>query len=349
MPIISIDTSPLTGGHAIRGIGTYTRLLVDELKKIPELTIQLTGDGKPAVQPDIVHYPFFDFFKATLPIMRRAKTIVTIHDVIPLLFPEYYPVGKRGSLAFLRQKLALKTVQAVITDSSVSKKDIMQYLGIAEQKITVVPLAGNPMLQPAKPKEIRTIKKRYGLAKNYVLYVGDINYNKNIPQLIKALKLLPSTTQLVLVGKNFYSHDIPEWRWIEAQIALSDVAKQVVMLTDVATDDTTTLSALYSGSLCYVQPSLYEGFGLPILEAMQCNTVTVACNRSSLPEVSGGTAQLCEPTAESIAETISAVFSWSPTKREQVLREQRKWLKHFDWQNTAQQTAAVYQQVVMSK
>lgn len=346
MPIISIDTSPLTGGHAIRGIGTYTRLLVDELRKIPDLTIQLTGDNKPAARPDIVHFPFFDFFKASLPVMRLSKTVVTIHDVIPLLFPEYYPVGKRGSLALLRQKFVLKTVNAIITDSSVSKADIIQHLGIAEQKITVIPLAGNPALALAEPAAIRTVKKRYGLAKEYVLYVGDINYNKNIPQLIKALKLLPSKTQLVLVGKNFYPHDIPEWRWIEAQIALSDVAAQVKMLTDVAADDTETLSALYTGSLCYVQPSLYEGFGLPILEAMQCNTVTVASNRASLPEVSGGTAQLCEPTAEAFASTIAEIAEWSVSKREQVLREQRKWLKHFSWQQTAELTAKVYRQLV---
>ncbi len=348
MPIISIDTSPLTGGHAIRGIGTYTRLLVDELKKIPDLSIQLSGDGRPAAKPDIVHYPFFDFFTASLPIMRRSKTVVTIHDVIPLLFPEYYPVGKRGSLALLRQKFALKTVNAIITDSSVSKSDIIKQLGVAEQKITVVPLAGNPALVPADAAAIRTVKKRYDLAKNYLLYVGDINYNKNIPQLIKSLKLLPPRTQLVLVGKNFYPHDIPEWRWIEAQIALSDVASQVRMLTEVAADDSETLSALYSGSLCYVQPSLYEGFGLPILEAMQCNTVAVASNRASLPEVSGGAAQLCEPTAEAFAQTITEIMDWSITKREQVLREQRKWLKHFSWQQTAERTAQVYQQVALS-
>jgi glycosyltransferase involved in cell wall biosynthesis len=345
MPIISIDTSPLTGGHAIRGIGTYTRLLVDELKKIPDIAIQLSGDGKPAAKPDIVHYPFFDFFTASLPIMRRSKTVVTIHDVIPLLFPEYYPIGKRGSLALLRQKFALKTVNAIITDSSVSKADIIKHLGVAEQRITVVPLAGNPALEPAEPSTIRAVKKRFELAKNYILYVGDINYNKNIPQLIKALKLLPPKTQLVLVGKNFYPHDIPEWRWIEAQIALSDVTAQVRMLPEIASDDTETLSALYSGALCYVQPSLYEGFGLPILEAMQCNTVTVASNRASLPEVSGGAAQLCEPTAEAFANTISEILDWSITKREQVLREQRKWLKHFSWQQTAEQTAQIYRQV----
>lgn len=349
MPIISIDTSPLTGGHAIRGIGTYTRLLVDELKKIPDLVIQLTGDGKPAAKPNIVHFPFFDFFKASLPVVHRTKTVVTIHDVIPLLFPKYYPVGKRGSLALLRQKFALKTVKAVITDSSVSKADIVRYLGVPAQKITVVPLAGNPLLQPAEPATINKVRKQYGLAKNYILYVGDINYNKNIPQLIKAMKLLPAKMQLVLVGKNFYPHDIPEWRWIEAQIALSDVADQVKMLTDVAAEDTDTLSALYSGALCYVQPSLYEGFGLPILEAMQCNTVTVASNRASLPEVSGGTAQLCEPTAEAFAKTTAEVTEWSVSKREQVLREQRKWLKHFSWQQTAEQTAKVYQHVLANK
>lgn len=346
MPTILIDTTPLSGGHAIRGVGTYTRLLIEALQKLPDLEVYLSGQNELKGKPDLVHYPFFDLFFPTLPLIRTSKTVVTIHDVIPLLFPQYYPVGKKGRLAFYRQKILLNTVEAILTDSATSKQDIIKELGIAEHKITVVPLAANPALQAADENQIKKVKKTFSLPKEYVLYVGDINYNKNIPQLIKAMKGLPAQMHLVLVGKNFIPQEIPEWRWIEAQIALSDVAERVHMITNIASDDTDTMSAIYSGAVCYVQPSLYEGFGLPVLEAMQCNTPVIASNRSCLPEVGGGVIELAEPMAEAFAETITHVRAWSETKREQVLRKQRQWVKHFSWEQTAEQTAAVYKRIL---
>ncbi len=349
MAIIQIDTSPLNTGHSIRGIGTYTRLLVDALQTQTQFTIQLTGESKSLSKPDLIHYPFFDLFNASIPLIKRAKRVVTIHDVIPLLFPKYYPVGRRGKLALYRQKLMLNTVDAVITDSAVSKQDIIRELSVPDHKITVVPLAANPALEAVDASQIKLVRKQFNLPKEYVLYVGDINYNKNVPQLIKAMKSLPESLDLVLVGKNFYPHDIPEWRWIEAQIALSNVVNRIHFITTVASDDTLTMSSLYSGAICYVQPSLYEGFGLPVLEAMRCNVPVIASNRGSLPEVGGGTITLTEPTAESFSTAIAEILDWSDTHLEQSLRKQRIWLKHFSWQETALQTAAVYAKVLSIK
>lgn len=347
MATILIDTTPLSGGHAIRGVGTYTRLLIEALRHESNFEIHLSGQQTLKTKPDIIHYPFFDLFFPTLPMLRPAKTVVTIHDVIPLLFPEFYPVGKRGKIAFYRQKLLLKTVDAIITDSATSKEDIMRELDIAEKNITVIPLAANPAITTPTEQIIRRVKRDLKLPKQYVLYVGDINYNKNVPQLIKAMKLLPEKLHLVLVGKNFFPQEIPEWRWIEAQIALSDVADRVHMITTVQADDTEAMSAIYSEAIAYVQPSLYEGFGLPVLEAMQCNVPVIASNRSSLPEVGGEVIQLTEPTADAFASAILEVLDWSMSKREQVLRKQRQWVKHFSWQQTAELTAQVYQQLVV--
>lgn len=344
---ILIETSPLSSGHAIRGIGIYTRLLTQTLEA--ELGIEVVRSETPAAKdfvPDLIHYPYFDFFFETLPLIKKAPTLVTIHDVIPLIFPKHYQSGVKGKLRFLKQKAALKNVKGVITDSVASKNDIQEHLGFPSEKITVVSLAANPELKAASAKEIRSVKRRYKLPKNYVLYVGDINYNKNIPQLIKAVRYLPRHTKLVCVGRSFTPQDIPEWQWIQTQLALSDVEQRVKFISNLSGTDNQDLAAIYSGAQVYVQPSLYEGFGLPVLEAMQCKTPVVATKTSSLPEVGGKNAVYTQPTAEELAQGINQVLSLSKTKRQKMVNAAYKWSQNFSWKKTAKETAAVYQRVL---
>jgi glycosyltransferase involved in cell wall biosynthesis len=344
---VLIDTSPLRNQNAIRGVGVYTRSLAAALKQQSQVTVfEDEAALAPEIKPDVIHYPFFDLFFDTLPVIKKAPTVVTIHDVIPLVYPNEYPSGKKGKVRLLKQVVALKTAKAVITDSEASKKDIHHYLKIDLSKIHVVYLAATPELAAAKPSAIDQVKKSLELPEKYILYVGDINYNKNIPQLIKSLKFLPDDVHLVCVGKNFYPHDIPEWQWVETQIAMADVPNRVMFINDLASDSYESLAAIYSGALAYVQPSLYEGFGLPVLEAMQCRTPVVSTNSSSLIEVAGDHAVLTETSAESLAEGVSQVLSFSKTKRDQVIREAYKWSQTFSWDKTAQQTIAVYQQVI---
>lgn len=345
-----LDTSPLNNQSAIRGIGTYTRLLAENLATMPELSIeqsffQAKQDG---FKPDIVHYPYFDLFFNTLPIKccAKNKTVVTIHDLIPLKFPDFYPVGLRGKFNFFKQKLALKKVSAIITDSFASKKDIEQILGINPEKIYVIYLASNPLLKPASLEEIKRVKRKFNLPKNYILYVGDINYNKNLPQLIKALKYLPSHIKLLLLGKNFYPHDIPEWQWIETQIALSNVASRVKFLNDIDAKMLDEMSAIYSGASVYVQPSLYEGFGLPVLEAMQCQTPVVASNNSSLLEIGDQYIEFSNSNAEDLADKINLVLNWSMEQRQERVEEAYQWSQSFTWQRTAKETFQVYQTIL---
>jgi glycosyltransferase involved in cell wall biosynthesis len=205
MPIkVLINDSPLKNANAIRGVGAYTRFLTQALAKNKSVELALTSEKNTDFKPEITHYPFFDLFFSTLPLINKGKTIVTIHDVIPLLYPKYYPIGKKGLLALIRQKVALKSVNAVITDSNNSKTDIAKYLRFPLDKIYVVPLASNPNLRLATAEEIKKISKKYKLAKKYLLYVGDINYNKNLPQLIKTLKFLPKEIHLLVWVKIFF-------------------------------------------------------------------------------------------------------------------------------------------------
>jgi glycosyltransferase involved in cell wall biosynthesis len=198
---VLLDTSPLSNANAARGIGTYTRFLLDRLLNSQTIEVFQSGimseDELKKFSADVVHYPYFDFFFPTLQLKLITKTVVTIHDVIPLIFPKHYRPGKIGKVNFLRQKLALKAVNRIITDSESSKKDIIRLLGVPEEKITVIYLAANPKLQPLSQDVWQKYQRKLHLPKNYLLYVGDINYNKNLPQLIKTLKFLPREIKMV--------------------------------------------------------------------------------------------------------------------------------------------------------
>lgn len=355
MPKINVllDTSPLSSGSRIRGIGTYTRLLKEALEKrndtqvIPiasRADIAAAKKNYPDLDPrhTVVHYPFFDLFFSTLPLLRKFKTVVTVHDVIPLKFPEHYRPGRKGKLRFYKQAFALQGVDAVITDSQSSLRDIAQHLRIKEEKLHVVYLAASPEITAQSEESVDNVRKELALPSDYVLYVGDINYNKNIPQLIKMVKFLPDNINLVCVGKNFYPQDIPEWKWIETQLALSDVTHRVKFITTIEANATQTLSALYSGAVAYVQPSLYEGFGLPVIEAMQAKCPVVATNSSSLTEITHEHAILVQPEAEQFAEAVKTIYSWSKTHRQEVVRDAFRWSEHYSWQRVAQETRDVY-------
>ncbi|MGD9129814.1 MAG: glycosyltransferase family 1 protein [Candidatus Woesebacteria bacterium] len=346
---VLIDTSPLANAHAIRGIGIYTKYLSGYLEKLANLKLKrstLIKDEK--FDPDIIHYPYFDLFFNTLPLRlnKRKKIVVTVHDVIPLKFPEQYNPGIKGKLKFLKQKKTIQKVDAIITDSYASKIDIVNYLNISDKKIHVVYLAANPKIKKPSNTIINQIKKKYKLPQKFILYVGDINYNKNIVQLIKAVKYLPNDIKLVCVGKNFKAANIPEWQWIETQLVASQVEKRVKFISNILGDADEELSAIYAAAEIYVQASIYEGFGLPVLEAMICKTPVICSKNSSLIEIGDGFVQFTREDAESIANNIKKVLAWPKQKRETFIKKAFTWSKKFTWQKTAKNTFKVYQKIL---
>ncbi len=338
---IALDTTPLSTGHAVRGIGTYTRELQKGLAALAPV-VELTT----AADADLIHYPFFDLFFHTLPLFSHKEVVVTIHDVIPLEFPEFYSVGFKGKLAFLQQLAALHLNPHVITDSEYSKQRIIEHLHLSEDAVTVVYLAASPLLTAQTAAACEHAKKKLKLPEKYVLYVGDINYNKNIPQLIKMLKFLPDELHLVCVGSQFFPHDIIEWRQIEQQLVMSDVEKRVHFIADLPSAEQTLLSAVYTSALCLVQPSLSEGFGLPVLEAAQCLCPVVSSSGGSLPEVAGPSSLLVQPLAESFAEGVLQVQAWSEKTRKERTVIGREWAANFSWKKVAEETAAVYARIL---
>jgi glycosyltransferase involved in cell wall biosynthesis len=328
-------------GSEIRGIGSYKNFLVENLKKNSDF--RLVDSWQNA---DVIHYPFFDFYFNTLKIFPDKKHVVTIHDVIPLVFKNKYPSGLKGALKFIQQKNKLKKVDRIITDSNNSAYDIEKYLNIKSNKIKVTYLAGNPNLKKPKDNVIQLIKQNLNLPEKYILYVGDINYNKNIPNLLKSLTLIDQNVKLLLVGRNFFKQNISEWQAIDEILAKFNLTNRVRFLIDVKKDDFDVLSVLYNQAQCYVQPSLYEGFGLPVLEAWQCENLVIAGDNSSLKEIGNNFIFKTKVDFRSLAGSINFILKLNHEKREEKLKEIRKYLKKFSWEKTAQETFKIYQEIL---
>jgi glycosyltransferase involved in cell wall biosynthesis len=340
---VALDVSPLKTGHQFRGIGIYTQNLKEAFEKsrISDFNFELVEGRKIPADCDLVHYPFFDLFFLTLPLNKPKPTVVTIHDVIPLVFPQNYPPGLKGSLKFQGQKFSLKGVKAVITDSKNSQKDIFKYLNYPLEKIYVVPLAPASHFKVIKEESLlNNVRKKYNLPNNFVLYVGDVNYNKNILGLIKSFAGLKGETSLVLIGKAFLEKNLPETKEIEKLIKSLKLEKKVFLLGFLPTQD---LVAVYNLASVYCQPSFYEGFGLPVLEAMACGCPVVAAKTSSLPEICGQAAILVDPkNINDMIKGLEKAFLEKESLREKGLVQAKK----FSWGKTAQKTYEVYQKVV---
>lgn len=359
---VFFDTLANQPGHAHRGIGVYTRKLLAGMKHELDTnsanntdspastagsfqnsnTVTLVSNAKEATT---VHIPTFDLFKPTFPIdyvLKKKKIILTIHDVIPLVFPDYYPAGIKGTLSYFYQKFLLRFVSHIITDSKASAHDIHSYLGVPKNKITPIYLAAGIDDQELSKTQAHQLLKKYSLPERFVLYVGDINYNKNIPSLIESIDYLPEDVALVCIGKNFISSPIPEWQAIDASLQKIKNKNRVYFITDLGSDATKTLAVFYQSAVVYVQPSFYEGFGLPVLEAMQYGTPVIAAKNSSLREVGGEVAIFTQPTSSGIAQAIQYVLTLDDSVRTMLGSESKKWAKTFSWQKAAQETILVY-------
>lgn len=343
-----LDTSPLQSGHAHRGIGAYTRFLLQAFRQFSEKDSLEILTEQPTTPPDLIHYPFFDLFFHTLTVPKETPVVVTIHDVIPLIFPENYKPGIKGTIRFWLQRWQLQKVAAVVTDSEASRQDIYQHLKVPMERIWTVPLAANPDIQPVSEYLQRKYAEELGAPDDYIVYVGDINYNKNIPTLLLALTQLPPEVHLCVVSRTFRNTDIPEGKLLAKIIHDNDLEDRVHVL-DIPGDQPEMLSAILGRARCLVQPSLYEGFGLPVLEAMQAGAVVVCTNAGSLPEVAGDVAIQVEPTLSGLMQGIQEGWKLRGDDRTSRIEAGKAWAKKFSWNQAARQTAQVYEAVLLQK
>jgi len=352
---IAIDVSPLQSGHKVRGVGFYLENLKQSLQKDFPNNNYLFFTQKKDIDRDVevVHYPYFEPFFVTLPMFKKHKQVITVHDLTPLVFPEHFPSGIRGSIAWKLQKHNLRGSDQIITDSEASKKDIVRLAGVDEEKIAVVYLAAaDSFKRMANGKWRMEVQKKYNLPDSFVLYVGDVTWNKNLPRLIKAIQEInlhkgDHGLPLVMVGKTLVQKDFDQTNpWNKDLVEVNKLVegdKRIIRLGFVPTED---LVALYNSATVFVMPSIYEGFGLPVIEAMQCGTPVVTTRGGSLPEVAGEAAFYVDQyDISSIANGIGEVF-FNKKLQQSFSEKGLKQAKKFSWKLTAEQTLKAYEKAV---
>ena len=266
--------------------------------------------------------------------------VVTIHDAVPLLYPETQT--RLTNLLFRRYiPHALPFVDRVIADSQATKRDLVRLYGLPDERVSAVLLGVADGFSPRAALEIEPVLVRHGIAGPYVLAVGSLEPRKNLPALFEAfagLRAAGLPHRLVVVGRTAWKA-APIFRRLE-ELGLGDA----VVLTGYVAD--ADLPALYAGAACFVFPSLYEGFGLPPLEAMACGTPVVASNAASIPEVVGDAALSVDPRdGDALGRAIQRVLE-DPTLAADLRRRGLARATHFSWRRTAAEHAAIYAAVV---
>jgi glycosyltransferase involved in cell wall biosynthesis len=288
--------------------------------------------------PDVLLVP-----SHVLPIVHPRRSVVTVHDLGHRAFPEAHTAGQRRYLEW-STRYHVSAAAHLVADSEATKQDLVQLYGADEARITVVHLGVDPGLEPVRdPAELARVRAKYGLGPAYVLYVGTLQPRKNLVRLIEAFAGLRSAglrsagRQLVLAGKKgwLYQEILKRGR----ELGLEE---QVVFAGFVPDAD---LAALYSGASLFVMPSLYEGFCLPVLEAMACGTPVACSATSSLPEVVGDAALTFDPqdTGEMAAAMWRALSE--PRLRETLVARGAEQIKGFTWSRAARQVLEVLERV----
>ena len=298
---------------------------------------QLSGLGFDRLLPDA------ELFHATehlLPPLHGIPTVLTVHDMIFKLFPQHQ---KRLNYWYLNATMPLycRRAGAIITVSQCSKNDIVQHYGLDPAKITVIYEAAAPEFAPPAPAAAEAARRRYGLPERFLIHVGTIEPRKNLRRLVEALQRLRETglrVPLVLVGGK-------GWLYADFFRRLDELAvREDVHLTGYI--PAADLPLLLGAATAAVMPSVYEGFGLPVLEAMACGTPVVCAGASSLPEVGGEAARYFDPgDVEAMAEAIRVVWDDADLRAE-MRRRGREQAARFSWKRAAQETFAVYERLL---
>lgn len=349
---IAIDELPLSTGHAARGTGVYTRNLITGLEREFNKSKEFSLDKlifKDSLEKlpnfDLIHYPYFDLFYRSLPIKKQTKTIVTVHDVTPLLYPRQYPPGIKGKLNYYSQKMALNNVDAVITVSETSKKDIVRFLNIPKEKVFPTYEAPSFKVKKSSSKELLETKQKFNLPEEFVLYVGDVNYNKNLINLVKAVK--KAGTKLVIVGKQAVSTDYDKNHVENAPLrALQETYgndKDILRLGYLEEKD---LNSVWQLATVYSLPSFYEGFGLSLVEAMGAGVPLVCSRTQAIVEVAGEACLYFDPNDVSdMTDKLTQLLKNTQLK-EDLVKLGKSRVSDFSWEKTAKQTIEIYKKVL---
>ena len=288
-------------------------------------------------RPDVFHAPHY-----VLPAAVPCRSVVTIHDCIHLMFPQYLP--NKAAYAYARASMwtAVKRSNRILTVSQASKRDILHFFNVAPEKIVVAYNAIDDHFWLTPPdEEVARVKERYQLDHQFVLYVGNIKPHKNLVRLIEAFAALRrgghDELKLLIIGD-----EISKLPALRRAVHRHQLHKHVRFLGYVSDG---TLRILYRLASVFVFPSLYEGFGLPPLEAMASGTPVVTSNQSSLPEVAGDAAVLVDPyDVTSIEDGMRRVLTDAALAAD-LRRRGPERAREFSWARSVEKTRQVYDEV----
>jgi len=286
---------------------------------------------------DVAHVPYF-----APPLWPRVPTVVTIHDLIPLILPEYRgSPWVRGYMRLVSR--AAREAALVLTDSRASARDILRLLHIPPERLRVIYLAADARYRPLAPAAWQPTCARLGLPPRYLLYLGGFDRRKNVAVLLEAFALARKSlggVPLVVAGR-LPARDsafAPDPRPIAGRLGLGEGVHYTGW---VAEEDK---PALYAGAVAFLFPSSYEGFGLPVLEAISCGTPAIVGGGSSLEEIAGPGGLVVPPgEATALAEAMVRLVE-GPALREELSAKGREHARGFSWLQTARQTLAAYRE-----
>ncbi len=368
---IGFDSTPLL--YTRSGVGTYVAQLLRHLPATHPQWEYILYSNKPLPVLDMVgltpvphyfptsrwvweqfHLPriitqsgadLCHFMNNSAPWATRLPYVLTIHDASLFLFQQYHPRSRLLALRLLLPQAA-RRAEVVITVSHASRQELIDVLQLPPEKVRVVHNAVSCEFQPLRDEEKRTqLRQKHQLPAQFVLYVGTIEPRKNLLRLIAAFgqtqKMHPDC-HLVLAGPKGWLMNGD----VEKEIKAAELVGKVHYLGFVPPED---LPGIYSLATLFAFPSLHEGFGLPILEAMACGTPVLTSNRSAMPEVSGTAAYLVDPESiTAIAEGLHLLLQ-SADRRAWHSAQGLARVQQFSWTKAAQETAAIYEQVAGQK
>jgi glycosyltransferase involved in cell wall biosynthesis len=269
----------------------------------------------------------------------QIPTVLTVHDLIYRHLPEHHKPLNRGYLN-LTMPLFCRRTSHIIAVSEQTRRDLRAFYGVPSEKITVIPEAADPRFRPQPPAAIAAARTRYGLPDRYILCVGTIEPRKNLTRLLAAWEPLYHSGEAppwVIVGRR-------GWLTTDFFAALErSSARDGVLFPGYVSD--ADLPALYAGAELFLFPSLYEGFGLPVLEAMASGAPVLCSDASSIPEVAGAAALTFDPTdADAIGAALRRALG-DPILRAALRARGFVQADHFSWQRAAAETLTVYRRL----
>lgn len=289
-------------------------------------------------QYDLLFIPSY-----TTPFINFGPTIVTIHDVIPAMFPEWSSKNEVFRFKTI-VRYASKKAKFIIAVSETTRNDIIKLTGISKSKIVIIPEGVDKFFRPIRIDELSQFKTKYRIDQPFILYVGAIHPRRNLKRVIEAFSYIKKEKKiphkLILIGVIFHKHMVIQLnKWIEENKIKADIT-----VLDYVSDE--ELRCFYNLADIFIYPSLYEGFGLPVLESMACGTPVITANTSSLKEVAGESAYLINPLQ--VTEMTKALerLLLDPILYQEYKNRGLERSSQFTWHETAVKTLDLFEMAI---